>query len=44
MHPGIDVERFTLRSDPELWRKHSIPLDAPLVSIVGAVATVEGTG
>ena len=42
MHPGIDAQRFTLRSDPDLRRRYDIPLDAPLVSIVGRLQPWKG--
>jgi glycosyltransferase involved in cell wall biosynthesis len=42
MHPGIDTERFTLRRDLDLRRAYGIPLDAPLVSIVGRLQQWKG--
>jgi glycosyltransferase involved in cell wall biosynthesis len=42
MHPGIDIERFILRRDPDLRRAYGIPLDVPLVSIVGRLQQWKG--
>jgi glycosyltransferase involved in cell wall biosynthesis len=42
MHPGIDVGRFAPRRDPDLRQAHGIPLDVPLVSIVGRLQPWKG--
>jgi glycosyltransferase involved in cell wall biosynthesis len=42
MHPGIDIQRFKPRADTNLRQRHGIPLDAPLVSIVGRLQPWKG--
>jgi glycosyltransferase involved in cell wall biosynthesis len=42
MHPGTDLSRFRVGSDPDLRQQHRIPVDAPLVSIVGRLQPWKG--
>jgi len=42
VHPGIDLQRFQARSDERLRAEHGIPIQAPLVSIVGRLQPWKG--
>jgi glycosyltransferase involved in cell wall biosynthesis len=42
MHPGVDTQRFAIRSDPELRAQRGIPADVPLVTIVGRLQPWKG--
>jgi glycosyltransferase involved in cell wall biosynthesis len=42
LHPGIDVERFRIGSDPQLREAHGIPTEATLISLVGRLQPWKG--
>jgi len=42
LHPGVDLARYTVRSDTELRRAAGVPTDAPLISLVGRLQPWKG--